>query len=434
MRIPVGLWISSWLFTTAAWANTLELGSVIDKVISSHPSVQSQKSLIAGAQSDSATARQQFYPTPSFVVEQVNAEQADSTYRGNALLQTYRLQQPIWTGGRLTAGLEKATAQENLSRESLNDTLQQLALRSIQVWGELYASELKSIAVERSLTTHLRLLDQIRRRVREGASAPVDLVLTQGRLDQVQSQKLVIHAQMRTARSKLSQLTGAIIQEHDTPNEQLIFAPIDLFQLNSGALETAPLLKKLQFQQQIQEAEIKERRSELKPEVFIRAEHQRGSYDSASMNSGGVNRIYLGITSRFGAGFSNVTHLDALQKRLEASHSEFESSKRNVLEQIGAEWELLESLIVRLPRLQMSLRANRATAEAWDRQYLAGRKSWMEVMNTTRELMQAELELADAKASLAQVKWRLSVLSQGLAKTLEVNSKGPMQRSQGAPQ
>ena len=55
-------------------------------------------------------------------------------------------------------------------------------------------------------------------------------------------------------------------------------------------------------------------------------------------------------------------------------------------------------------------------------------------MNTTRELMQAELELADAKASLAQVKWRLSVLSQGLAKTLEVNSKGPMQRSQGAPQ
>jgi len=52
---------------------------------------------------------------------------------------------------------------------------------------------------------------------------------------------------------------------------------------------------------------------------------------------------------------------------------------------------------------------------------LAGRRSWVEVMNTARELSQAELELADLKAAKVLSYWRLSFLVNGLEGTLALN-------------
>ena len=89
-------------------------------------------------------------------------------------------------------------------------------------------------------------------------------------------------------------------------------------------------------------------------------------------------------------------------------------------EQVQTDWQQWRSVRARLPELERSLQAARRTAEAWDRQFLAGRKSWMEVMNTARELLQAELELADAQATLVQTTWRLAILTQGWEETLKL--------------
>jgi adhesin transport system outer membrane protein len=52
--------------------------------------------------------------------------------------------------------------------------------------------------------------------------------------------------------------------------------------------------------------------------------------------------------------------------------------------------------------------------DSWDRQFLAGRKTWVEVMNAARELAQVQTALAEAESSYTSATWRLKILSEGI--------------------
>ena len=83
-------------------------------------------------------------------------------------------------------------------------------------------------------------------------------------------------------------------------------------------------------------------------------------------------------------------------------------------EQLQTLWIQLQDVEVRLPSMEQLVNANLSTQEAWDRQFLAGRKSWLDVMNAARELMQSEMELADARVNRQSLQWRLALLTQGV--------------------
>jgi adhesin transport system outer membrane protein len=65
--------------------------------------------------------------------------------------------------------------------------------------------------------------------------------------------------------------------------------------------------------------------------------------------------------------------------------------------------------------LVAGLRSIQAMVASWDRQFLAGRKTWVEVMNAARELAQAQTTLAEVDAGYVTATWRLAVLSEGVA-------------------
>ena len=89
-------------------------GQVLERLmalaLASHPSAQSQRAQLQSAQSGLDSARWQFYPTPSIAVEQAHTASTDPSYRGDNRVATLRLQQPLYTGGRLSAGMDKAKA------------------------------------------------------------------------------------------------------------------------------------------------------------------------------------------------------------------------------------------------------------------------------------------------------------------------------------
>lgn len=404
-----------------AQAQTLDLRDIIPITVASHPSTAAQRALQEGARVDVDTARQQFYPTPSVAIENARS----GTGSADGTVQTYRLQQPLWTAGRLTAGMDKAQANLRTAAHDLDETAQQLALRAAQAWGEWYAASLKQDALRSSLETHQRLYEQLQRRVDSGASAPADLVLTEGRVAQTRSQYLSVQAQQRAARTRISQLMGQMVPEDVLPTQSLVMPLQSLASIEDAALSRSPGLQRQASVLEARRAELKEREAELRPEVYLRAERLNGSYSGLAATTGTVNRLTFGLTSRFGAGLSSLTAVEALRKRMEAAEAETEALRRTLREQVQSDWELWRSLQERLPALERNLQASRVTAEAWDRQFLAGRKSWMEVMNTARELAQAELELADARTANAVTAWRLTILSVGWQSAVQASKTPP---------
>lgn len=112
------------------------------------------------------------------------------------------------------------------------------------------------------------------------------------------------------------------------------------------------------------------------------------------------------------AGISTGLQLEAIGKKREVIRAEMDNIMRTLQEQVETEWIQFNAAQARLPALEKSWLAAEQTAKAWDRQFLAGRKSWMELMNTVRELMQAHLDLVDAQALLLVSSWRLACLAE----------------------
>jgi adhesin transport system outer membrane protein len=192
----------SWTLALSLAAATAQAAGMVDLLnltFDSNPSLQSQASLVRASQAEVKGANWQFYPTPSVSVEQVSASNQDTSYNKDSRVITFRLQQPLWTAGRLTAGVGRAEAASAVAMAQMEETRLQLALRTIQAWGEWRAGHQKLIAQRESLQTHQRLVALIQRRVEGGVSAVADEVMAQGRLEQTQSELALAQAQQVSA-------------------------------------------------------------------------------------------------------------------------------------------------------------------------------------------------------------------------------------------
>lgn len=398
-------------FPVAGHAQVLE--EMISSALLSHPAAQARRALEDTARAGVDSARWQFYPTPSIAVETSRTSATDLGYQGDSRVSTLRLQQPLWAGGRLTAGMDKAEAEASLSHASLEEVRLQLALRVVQAYGDWMGARLKTHAYEKSQAAHERLHTQVRRRIEQGASAESDLVLAVSRLKSVAADLSVARAQMDIALARLGLLLGRTVDASE------LAGPVAPQPVKSGvqelialAVAVDPTIKKAKAQAGVQEAVIAERRADLSPEIYLRAERQFGNYLYGNVPP--ESRLFVGLNSRFGAGFSSMSNVEGARSQYQAALAEVEVQTFAVSEQVQSDYASATYAEARKEALSLSLEAAGRVSESFDRQFLAGRKTWLDVMNAARELAQTEVQLAEIESTQVVVSWRLAVYSQGV--------------------
>lgn len=394
------------------------LPQLIATVLATHPAVQGQRAQLQSAQAGVDSARWQFYPTPSVSVETAAAGASDRLYQGDRLVTTLRLQQPLWSGGRLGAGTDKAEATLAATQATLDDTRLQLGLRVLQAYGDWWGAQAKAQALARSLATHERLRQQVGRRIQEGVSAQSDLVQAVARLEAVQAEAAAARAQGEVALARLGQLLGGTVDAAAlaaglastpaAPRPPLVNPAALLAQ----AADINPAVRKAQAQERVQEAVVRERRADLRPEVYARLERQYGNYNLAS--GAPEDRLFIGMSSRFGAGLSTLSNVEAAQSQLLAAAAEVQVQLRTVGEQLAADQAQALSVAGRIASIKAALAAGEDVSASYDRQFLAGRKSWLDVMNAARELAQTETQLAELQATELLLSWRLLAYTRGI--------------------
>jgi adhesin transport system outer membrane protein len=366
------------------------------------------------AEQDLQGARLQFLPTPAIAVEKARVSDSDIAYAGDSTVSTLSLQQPLWSGGRLLAGVHKAKADVRSNRAAVEEARLQLAIQVVQTYGDFFAAQLKADAQQKSLATHQRLQTQVQRRIEQGASADSDLTLAMTRLNSVASDNAVSQAQRDIAVIKLTQLLGQPLTADALG--MLVVAPrplnADIAAMLLQAQSLNPSVQKLQAQADAQTSVIAERRANLSPEIYMRAERQYGNF--ADSNTESENRLLLGLSSQFGAGFSSISTIKSAKWQRQAALAQVEEQKLAVSEQVLADYALATSLTQRLSQLSDSLTAAGQVSASYDRQFLAGRKTWIDVMNAARERAQIEIQLAELRASLLVASWRLAMVTQGV--------------------
>jgi adhesin transport system outer membrane protein len=400
--------------------NANMLTEMIKESIQSHPSVQTQTANSESSQSSLDAAKWQFYPTPSVSVERASASSTDPTYQGDNQVTVLRLQQPLWTAGRLSGGLDKAEAEYALSLTVIDETKQTLAMQVTQAYGDWMGSYLKLQAAEKSVVSHQHLKEQIHRRLEQGLSPDSDFVLASSRLAQAIADKAVAQTQKAVALAKLSQLLGHKVNEAQLAiiEPYKINKPLDT--LIKQALDVNPTKQKLLHAAVASQAEVEVQSSALYPEVYMRAEEQYGNYAYSGIQP--TARIFVGLQSNFGAGLSSASKVDAARAKTRASESDLETNQRNITEQIMTEWSNVQNLQARLSALDVAQTSSEEVRASWDRQFVTGRKSWLDVMNAAKELAQTELQIGDSRAGLVVSSWKIAILTQQLNELLAANS------------
>ena len=400
------LWLfaSLWILQGETLAQALpDLRAALAVAVSEHPTLRAREADVRAAQSEVEAARWQFWPTPSVNVSRPDRALIAGTDRA---VTTLSLRQPLWTGGRLTAAVAYAGARSQTAQASREETRRDIALDVIQAWAELWMAAERVRVYEGSVKTHRQFLQQIQRRTASGLSVQSDIALASSRLEGVQADLANARAGLEAVRERLRTLTGRSVAMAHLPRSLYpVQAPEEAVQ---NALRADPGLLRLQSEARELQAQIDSAKSSYWPELYATASERHGDI------TGRTSQLAVGFESRWGAGLSNLSALQAAQARLQSKEEDLAFRSRKLAEQVRSELRQLEAIRARETAFRQALDAATVVAESWDRQFVVGKKAWQDLMNAVRESTQTEIQLVEATGSAAMLDWRLAVFTHGI--------------------
>lgn len=350
-----------------------------------HPTVEA-----AEAEADALTAEYRgarWGRFPSLTVEALAATKGSSIAGSDGLALNAALEQPVWAGGRITGEIERARANQRAGEDRVEVAKQGIVSRVIQAYYDLATAESRLAVLEKSLQEHQELLVSIGRRVDQEVSPRADLVLGRSRLAQVELD-IVNAQQMRAnARQQLRELTGGTPVESVVPPMEVthLLPPEDL--ALTEAIGCDPNLAVLADMINVAEADGDIARSGLMPQVLL----QLSLNEITGTRGAVVLRMQLG---NGGAQFAAIDSAEARTKRALANYSETE---RQVREELQRNYILVRAANAQMQAGDLAADAADQIVQSYRRQFIAGRRSWLDVMNAVSEAAQARLSAGDAR-------------------------------------
>jgi len=365
------------------FASTWTLDEALRAAQATHPLIQSRRAGQDAARAAREGAEWQRYPTPSIEAAQ---------HSGGATGLLLRLDQPVWTGGRISSEIEAAGRREQASQASTGEAREEVALKVLTAVVEAARQQLRARHAANSVAEHERLLNMIQRRVRQEVSPMADLRLAESRLFASRNDLSTGEQLQRAALTQLAQLVGEPVSAVDIGSVETAttgLAP-GLEQALQEALSHAPAVRRLGAEIKAASAEIEARRAVLLPQLYVRLESQQGSLSD--------NRALLVLQAQPGAGLSALSGVEAAVARREALRAQRQAAERDLAERVSLAWHEALAARERVANAEQVRATAAEVAESYARLYAAGRKTWLDVLNAVREATLSELALVDARA------------------------------------
>lgn len=324
---------------------------------------------------------------------------------------TFRLEQPIWTGGKISSQIAISSAGQDQARYALAETQLSYMLDAAQDYFEIVRLQQRlSVAIDNEVE-HEKLLNIIKRRVAAEVSPIADETLALSRMTQAQNERVQIERQLAEARNRLQSVLGYSIDTLSTPNK-ITLSGWNQESLEQAAKQFSPTRKRLQTEVDRAQAEVRLQKAQVMPNVVIGHEQLFGNRDGLDKT-----QTYLALNMETGAGLSNRSSVRAGSSRRFAALDAIQSHDRELRQQVQSTWVAAEALNQQLIPVQAVVAASEEIVASYLRQFRTGRKSWLDVLNVQREKTQSYYQLADIEMPLQQARLRLLILVGQIALT-----------------
>lgn len=371
----------------------------IEQAVDTHPSIAAAQASARAAGSDVRAAKWQRFP--SFSIEGLLLDQPGNSTQAQAVVD-----QPLWTGGRISGGIRRATAQEGAANAAYGEAVLSIAVSTAQAFYEVHRWRERSLLLTRSLDQHRRMVGTMERRYTQDVSPLSDLELARSRALQIEQQLYQTRAQEGAAMSRLRELVGdPFWTVGSLPALPTNWPRFDDGALTTQALGYSPLLKRLRFDAQSASAEARVARASVLPQLS-------GQYTYSETFG---HRVGLVLKAQSDGGFSRFATADAAAQRVQARELQIAAGERQVRDQVFALLREYEAATSRLEGSVAASVAAQSVMESYMRQFTSGRRTWLDVMNAVRETTTAEIDALEARISGQSTLIRIMLLSGQLA-------------------
>lgn len=391
------------LSTQANAVNTLDINALIAQAVQTHPLVGAAQSEQQATNEGITAAKFNLYPTPSLT----------SGYQSNdRMVTTATIRQPLWAGGRLTSNVNQAIYDDKAAQAYIYEQQNTVAKNTIDIWQNyiyavalqgLYASNLKQLSEFEAM---------MQRRVSQGVSARIDLDLVTNRILQDQNAYQAAQQQQRIAEARLSQIIG-----EQVASQGLLPAPLDQMsryvKTQSADFERMafsqaginnPSFIKQQYQIESAKQQVKAQKALGYPTVY--AQYQDVYYHKDNNND---SQLSLGVSYEPGAGLANFALARATQARVKSLEQSQEAAKRKIMEDIQTQYQQFVSAKDQETSLIAAVAGAQIVVDSYRRQFIAGRKTWLEVLNAVREKSGYQQQLLQVQSQMLGAFYKLEV-------------------------
>ncbi len=358
--------------------------ALLDTARASYPQIAARQRSLDAAKADVDAAEWQRFPVPGI--------QTSMDDQGNLSDRVFSLQQPIWTGGRVTAGIEAAEARRGMADMSVMETDRSVVQRLIGAYGDARRRQNQREIHRENLVRHQGLRDIIQRRVQSKISPDVDLNLAMSRLYQAENELSSSEQALTVALMRLSELTGRTVKGVDVSEKiDLSGLPDTLKTAVEQATAALPALRKIDFELVASQADVDSAKAAFWPQVTVRMEYVDGKQVSEQ-------RTMLTLGSQLGAGLSSRANVNAALSRKDALAEDRKVTVAQLETTVVESWYAFAGARYRLSNTHNYRDRTLAIFESYTRLYAAGQKSWLDVMNAARELVSSALAVEDTEA------------------------------------
>lgn len=371
----------------------IRLAAAAEQALRSHPAIAAGEQSLAATRHDVRAAQWLRFPSVS-----VQAVTRDDRFGVEPEVQVV---QPLWTGGLIGGTIDRAEAGRGVAEARLAETALDILIRLSDAYFEIARTARLAVIYRDSLGEHLRLVDSMERRVAQEISPETDLQLARGRAAQVEQDLGLVTGQNRAALRRFRDLVG---DDGFVLGEAPPYAPDRHHAVTEAAVDRAlachPTLRRLNAEMAVADADRRVARAAAWPQLGLQYSYDRFSGD----------RIGLVLRAQTNGGLAPFATADAAAARTRASAHALEAARLEILEAVSLDLVQNQSARSRVGAAGVAADSTGAVTESFLRQFVAGRRTWLDVMNSVREAVAARTQLVEvetvAMASAARIHLR----------------------------
>ena len=413
----------------AARPDSLTVEAAVRRALADNPTVEARRQGRRAAAASVRTARSEWFPTLQGTAQYRRlSDNVDYTVDlpslpggggqpvtfAPAILNRYSVragvEQPLFTGFRVSNRLEAAQARRGAARAQVEATRQAVAYETRTAYWRLYEARARAEAAVDALRQIERRLVDVRNRRSQGMATEADVLRVRARRDQVRVERIRARNAVQSARRALNEQMGRPV---DTPvaladTVRVGTATVDSTELVARARAQRPDLASLRETVRARTAEVDVAQSDWYPQVAL-----TGSYLYARPNEQlfppearfeGTWEAGVRLSWRFSLGRQTDAAVDrARARRLEAQY-ELRDRRRSAAVEVKTQVEAVAQAREAVRAAQTSVQSARAAYRSVQTRYDEGMVPVSDLLDAEQALRQSRARLATAQADLARAR------------------------------